>query len=307
MKEREGTSGELELLSIQDMTDSIERSIERVEKSVELYKRIRIVSLKLTKETDWIINRSSKGESLYLQEKGSESIGNAWGIDVTGLRLYIEWQEDDKGKYYVWNAEGKAYSRKLGRYIEDVGTCSQRDKFFGKIGDSWKEIEDVDITNIKRKAVTNLYNRIIKRMVGLSSITREDVELAGLVYDKIPVISYEEDKKKKEAQMTPEAKDERSMIDRIAGILSLGDSDEKKNFVKNASHFVKQEKDEKTGKILKEREFYVDDASKLTSDRWIHTTYERIKEVLKTSFPEEYEKLFPGDKKNAQASPEKKK
>jgi len=77
-------------------------------------------------------------------------------------------------------AKGKAFSRKLGSYVEDVGVCSQRDKFFAIENEKLKPIEDVDFANVIKKAVTNLYGRLIKRVVGLMGVSWEDLDKAGI-------------------------------------------------------------------------------------------------------------------------------
>jgi len=207
MEEKKITNGEIKeeiqpvempIISVPERELTVEEEIERVEKNIELFNRIKIVSLKLTKEKDWVFQGADRetGEPLapYLMDRGAENIAIAWGIDVTGVQLRMEWAEDEKGKYYSFIATGKAYAKKLGRYVEDIGVCSQRDRFFGMVGGQLKEIEDIDMANIRRKAVTNLYNRLIKRAVGLMNITKEDLVAAGLDIKKIPVIEYKTSK-----------------------------------------------------------------------------------------------------------------
>jgi len=148
----------MDLLAIPQTGIKIEEEIERLEKNIELFNRIKIVSLKLTKASDWV----DQGGSPYLMDRGAENIAIAWGVDITDVTLGPpEWAEDEHGRYYTFIARGKAYSKKLGRYVEDIGVCSQRDRFFGMVGGKLKPIEDVDMANIRRKAVTNLYTRLI--------------------------------------------------------------------------------------------------------------------------------------------------
>ena len=48
------------------------------------------------------------------------------------------------------------------------------------VGGQLKEIEEVDMANIKKKAVTNLYGRLIKRLLGIGSVDFDDLSEAGI-------------------------------------------------------------------------------------------------------------------------------
>lgn len=212
-------SPEMSLINIPAAGFSVEREIQEIEKGVELFNRIKIVALKLTKPTDWV----DQGGSMYLMDRGSENIAIAFGVDISGLEMKMEWVDDPKGRYYAFVASGKAYSRKLGRWVEDIGVCSQRDKFFGKIGDKFKEIEDVDMANIRRKAVTNLYNRLIKRVVGLSGVTVDDLKASGMDVSKIGRVEYKGGSQKVQAELTPEGKDLRAKLGNMLLMMANND------------------------------------------------------------------------------------
>jgi hypothetical protein len=61
----------------------------------------------------------------------------------------------------------------------EIGTCSTRDDFFGKKGGQYKPLSEVDLTDIKKKAMTNMANRLIKKLIGLSFSWEEIAELSG--------------------------------------------------------------------------------------------------------------------------------
>lgn len=254
---------------------SIEQEIEKVEKGVELFNKVKIVSLKLTKESDWVfqgIDRETKEPmSPYLMDRGAENIAIAWGIDISGIELRMEWAEDEKGKYYAFIAKGKAYAKKLSRYVEDIGVCSQRDKFFGMIGGKLKEIEEVDMANIRRKAVTNLYNRLIKRVIGLMNITTDDLRAAGLDIKKIPGIEYKNGAQKTAKTLSLEYQKKLQEIQDIVNKLAAGNPEIAKNFIKTASYFKSKE-----GK-----EVFAEDIKQLTTEKWIDMTLKNIKVALK--------------------------
>jgi len=252
---------ELSLINIPATGFSVEKEIQEIEKGVELFNRIKIVALKLTKPTDWV----DQGASMYLMDRGAENIAVAFGVDIGSVELKMDWAEDDKGRYYTYVAKGRAYSRRLGRSVEDFGVCSQRDKFFGMINGKLKEIEDVDAANIRRKAVTNLYNRLIKRVVGLSGVTREDLAASGMDVSKIGKVEYKGGNQKA-SDLTEDAKDMKAKLD--AMVLRMANNDPKvvASLIKKFSYWKGEDGAEHS----------VTDSSKLSA-KWLATTYGKAK------------------------------
>jgi hypothetical protein len=241
----------------------IEKEIQKVEKQIEFFNRIKNVSLKLTKEQDWVFQQDSP----YLMDRGTENIAIAWGIDISDVKLRQEWEEDDKGRYYTFIATGKAYSKKLGRYIEDIGVCSQRDKFFGWMKGEMKEIHDVDMANIRKKAVTNLYSRLIKRCIGLMNVTVDDLKEAGLDIKKIHGIKYNSGSQKAKARLSEKGKETQK---KLGDMLLMMASEDKKVATELLKKYSSWKDDE--GK-----EHYADSLSKM-SEKWINTVYGKVKE-----------------------------
>lgn len=261
---------EMSLINIPPSGFSVEKEIQEIEKGVELFNRIKIVALKLTKPTDWV----DQGGSMYLMDRGSENIAIAFGVDISGLEMKMEWVDDPKGRYYTFVASGKAYSRKLGRWVEDIGVCSQRDKFFGMIGGKLKEIEDVDMANIRRKAVTNLYNRLIKRVVGLSGVTLDDLKISGMDVSKIVKVEYKGGSQKS-SDLTTGGKDIKAKLDSMLLRMANNDKTEAAKLLKKFSYW----------KEVDGKEHFVTSSDKL-SEKWLSSTYGRIKK--------EYEKTASG-------------
>lgn len=267
---------EMSLINIPTSGFSVEKEIQEIEKGVELFNRIKIVALKLTKPTDWV----DQGGSMYLMDRGSENIAIAFGVDISGLEMKMEWVDDPKGRYYAFVASGKAYSRKLGRWVEDIGVCSQRDKFFGKIGDKFKEIEDVDMANIRRKAVTNLYNRLIKRVVGLSGVTLDDLKASGMDVLKIGKVEYKGGSQKA-SDLTTDGKDIKAKLESMLIRMSNNDKAVAAKLLEKFSYWKGDD-----GK-----EHSVNDISKL-SEKWLASTYGKAKK--------EYDKTQGGEREPGQ-------
>jgi len=277
----------------------IEREIKDLERDIEFFKQIQILSLKLTKPKDWVVQiREGDTEGIpFPMERGLENIRLAWAVDISGLQLRQEWAEDDLGRYYTYVATGRAYSKKLGSYIEDIGVCSQRDRFFGKIGDKYKEIEMVDAANIRRKAVTNLYSRLIRRMTGLMNVTIDDLVQAGFKPAELPQAVYKKGGEKAKVELSADAKAQAQAIKEIAWILGDGDAGLAAAAIKQSSKFKATDGNEK----------FAESIDQLTTEPWIRTTLGRIREMLKSVKPEEYARRYPEPAKQAAAKPEAKK
>jgi len=262
---------EMTLINVPERGLSIEKELAAIEKNVEFFNRVKIIALKMTKPSDWV----DQGASLYLMDRGAENVAIAFGVDISDLKLAQEWAEDSKGRYYTYVATGKAYSKKLGRYVEDIGVCSQRDKFFGFQGGKLKEIEDVDMPNIRRKAVTNLYGRLIKRVIGLMGVTMDDLKASGMDTTKIQKVEYKAGAQKT-SDLTPEGKDLKAQLDMMLLRLANNDAKAAAELLKKFS-FWKGKDDGK--------EHFVTDSAKL-SEKWLSSTYGRVKA--------EYEKTMSG-------------
>ena len=242
----------------------IEKEIDRLEKNIEFYNRIKTVSLKLTKPSDWI----DQGGNPYLMDRGAENVAIAWGVDISDIKLKQEWAEDENGRYYAFIASGKAYSKKLGRYVEDIGVCSQRDRFFGMTKGGLKPIEEVDMANIRRKAVTNLYTRLIKRVIGLMNVTFDDLKIAGIDITKISKIEYRGGTQKIEATEADKKK-QKELWDLL--LQYTGGADEvARDVLKKQSSF-----EAKDGKSVEGK----DDVKYLTG-KWLNFTLKKIKGLV---------------------------
>ena len=251
---------EMSLISIPERGISIEKELAAIEKNVEFYNRVKIIALKMTKPSDWV----DLGGNPYLMDRGTENVAVAFGVDISDLQLRQEWAEDDKGRYYTFVASGKAYSKKLGRYVEDIGVCSQRDKFFGMIGGKFKEIAEVDMANVRRKAVTNLYNRLIKRVIGLMGVTFDDLNQAGIRKEQLGRVEYQGGAQR--AEISPEGKDTKAKLWNM--LLMMGNNDKAqaaKLLEKYSSWKDAEQKDHKANDINK------------MSEKWINSTYGKAK------------------------------
>lgn len=165
------------------LTDEV---IRRAELMVNGINKIKAISLKVTGPQDWTV----QGGKPYLDVMGCMKVAQLWGVNFKERRFDPAGGEritDDKGAYILFTVHGRAEFQ--GRTVEDVGTCSTRDDFFGRAQGKLKPIEDVDLENIKKKAVTNLQGRLLKKILGLS-FTLDDLKAAGINLDKVSKTEY---------------------------------------------------------------------------------------------------------------------
>lgn len=168
-----------------------EEAIRRAEMMVEGVKKIKAISAKVTNANDWMVQNGNP----YLQNTGCMKIAQLWGVNFLDRKFVPEggeFREDEKGSYYLFTVQGRAEFK--GRIVEDVGTCSTRDDFFGtkKNADGirvFKALGEVDLENVKKKAVTNLQGRLLKKILGLS-YTMEELRDAGIDLGKSANVSY---------------------------------------------------------------------------------------------------------------------
>ena len=264
---------EVSLINVPARGIDIERELAGIEKNIALFNRIKQVALKLTKPSDW----KNLGGSPYLMDRGAENVAIAFGVDISEVRLALEWAEDNKGHYYTYVASGKAFSKKLGRYVEDMGVCSQRDRFFGwdSTTRAWRPIEDVDMANIRRKAVTNLYIRLIKRVIGLMNVTFDDLKAAGIDPEKLGKVEYVAGRARAEAELSEDAKEVRTKLGDMLMQLANNDKDQAVKLLEKYSSWKDDDgKEHKATSLAK------------MSEKWIRSTYGKVKK--------DYEKTAAG-------------
>ncbi len=258
------------LMTTEDI--NAEKALVTLEKNIELFKRIRILSLKLTKPSDWVDQNGTP----YLMDKGAENIAIAYGIDISGTEVTKEWRGDGDKRYYAYRVTAKGYSRRLGRYVEDIGTSSQHDKFFGydSVNKKFKPVEEVDEDMIIKKAVTNCYGRIIKRITALLSVTFDDLKESGMEISKITRIEYKTGAKKTEAAapVSTEAKDKRAEIWRMCIALASGDNATALKILDEAANFPGYKGPP------------INDVSRISSERWINSTYDKLQKRMDAEF-----------------------
>lgn len=175
------------LSNVVNNADDIELAIHRIEKHVELQSKMVKLALKVTNETDWV----DQSGHPYLQASGAKKIRMCFGCTVSNVMYErTDYPHDENGAYFVIEVVGDISWN--GQSIPETGTCSSRDAFFAKRKGVLLPMSEVDVTNIRKKALTNFYNRAIKSMLGLS-FTWDEIEKATdsrITKDKCKGVKY---------------------------------------------------------------------------------------------------------------------
>jgi len=152
--------------------------IKRAEQQVEGIKKIKIISIKVTNESDWVMMEDKP----CTQNSGNMKIAALWGVSFMRPTITEERRTDDKGEYIEFTTSGSGEFK--GRTASDIGTASTRDPLLGKKGGQFRPLSEVDLQDIKKASLTNWQSRVLKKILGLS-FEVSDLEKAGLDIKKI--------------------------------------------------------------------------------------------------------------------------
>lgn len=86
---------------------------------------------------------------------------------------------DDKGKYYVYETYGR-YILPNGENVEQSGMFSSRDKFFGKVSDTFKLTEDVDERSVRQASQTECFKKCVFVALGLGDVDEAEAKRYGM-------------------------------------------------------------------------------------------------------------------------------
>ena len=150
--------------------EGVELQTRRIEKFMEAQKRIRIACIQMTNIHDWV----DQDGKPYLQWTGTSKIANAFGVSYDTPKFTQTPTHDDEGDYIDITCESMI--RYAGRSVPEMGSCTTRDQFFaqrsrevnGKREKYFLPISELDINDIKKKSLTNMLNRGLKSLLGMS-------------------------------------------------------------------------------------------------------------------------------------------
>lgn len=160
-----------------DISAAANRRIAQLDKIVKL-------SISRTNQNDWV----DQDNKPYLTCSGAEKIARLFGVCWKDVKTEKIITSDEQGQYYFYEVSGTFV---LGAdNISAVGTCSQKDKFFAKRGGEMKPLSEIDETNIRKAAYSNMVVNGVSRILGIRNLTWDEVRSGGIDPKKSAKVSY---------------------------------------------------------------------------------------------------------------------
>ncbi len=176
----------------------------------------------------------------YVLEAGCQMIAKGFDISIINMTgpVKTEIPHSEGPKEIIFEYQAIAKAPYLGE-IEVTGNCSTRDKFLGTKGGAAKELRDVDIPAIMKKACTNLRGTAIRKFLGLSNITWEELEkFAGIKKSTVVAIDRGGKSSMKKAEITENDKGRLVDIKKWTKELFEGNVKKAKDFYKEMTAFT---------------------------------------------------------------------
>lgn len=242
------------------------------QRRLDTVKKIISIALKITTYRDWV----NQNGNPYLVHSGAEKVARLFGVSLCDIKTEKIWADDTKGKYYIYKTTGKAILPGKFDSIEALGTCSQRDPFFGKANGAFLDTVEIDETNIMKASYSNFVVNSITHLLGLRNLTWEELKEVGIDKGKVQEIKYQSGSKKVEKTATAdEIRKQKEIWDWLMQI--TGGSDElARERLKLESGFKSKDGDWIDGKK---------DPKYLTG-KWLNITHRKIKEIFEKQFPQ---------------------
>lgn len=164
-----------------DITDDIlavaNRRLAQLDKIITL-------SISRTNENDWVDQQGKP----YMTCSGAEKIARLFGVCWKNVVCEKVYSSDETGQFYFYEVRG------VFTFCQDtitaIGTCSQKDQFFAKSGGTTKPLSEIDETNIRKAAYSNMVVNGVTRILGIRNLTWEQVRAGGVDPNKTAKVNY---------------------------------------------------------------------------------------------------------------------
>lgn len=178
-------------ISFQSTKHAIEEARKRTLERAEAEAALRQAALGFTTHNDWIFHEV-EGELIpYLEETGSEKLMHAFGIELEIDKVVLEDYREQSGESDDF--EVVTYGRVRAQVFSSVwypvvGSRWAGDGFFSRAG----QIR-VDPGDVRKASYASVYNRGIKKVLGLRGVTKEDLDrVPSINVSKIRTVSHRE-------------------------------------------------------------------------------------------------------------------
>lgn len=147
----------------------------RIEQLGEIINSLRVISLKLTMPTDWVLFKSPDGAITgFLGDSGCDRIKKLWGIQVENLgkmeRIEVEGQSEE----FAFRITGDGHSKVTGESVYEMEGIRYSSEPYAQ-----QKPEGVQrIIAVQKAARANLDGGITRELAGLKSIPVEELTKA---------------------------------------------------------------------------------------------------------------------------------
>lgn len=214
------------------------------------------------------------GGKPYVLECGCQMIAKGFDNEITDTRgpqqTVIKYPEGPDE--LIFEYKGLSYFPYLGK-VEVSGICSTRDSLFGTKDGQPKELKDISIPKVMKKALTNLRGTAVRKPLGLSNLTWDDFKVVGITPDKCASVDYGGKSSMKKTKLTE------NDVTRLADIKSWtkelfeGDTAKAKSYYLELTAFIPKD----GGEPYKGQQ---------DPDRWSSAQIKRIHTKVKKRFTE---------------------
>jgi len=119
----------------------------------------------------------------FLKGHGSRWVARLIGIDYRPVIEPLGVREehwDNLGVYYLWTFWVESTLKLTGDVVTEEGSCSSRDDFFATWKDKsgkkhWRELHEIDESDIKNTAYSNAVSRSIKAVLGIGVMSKQEI------------------------------------------------------------------------------------------------------------------------------------
>jgi len=166
-----------------DMTEDILAAANR---RVAQLDKIITLALKRTNSQDWVDQQGKP----YLCASGAEKIARLFGVCWKDVKCEKIISNDEKGQFYYF--EYSAVFMLGNDMITAVGTCSQKDQFFAMVKGQMKPSSEIDETNIRKAAYSNMVVNGVSRILGIRNLTWAELEKANIKRSEANKVNYKD-------------------------------------------------------------------------------------------------------------------
>lgn len=251
-----------------------QNAVKRADAIIKAMDSVIKLALQRTNHHDWV----KMGKGYYLQESGGMKIRPIFGIYFRDLTIAKETTEDG---HYAYTAQCTCGSSVLDKWygteatIEQIGTRSSADKFFG---------ENPDEQDVKKAAIANCRGRAIVALLGLQNMTEEDLRKHGVDVTQVAGVEFKTGSK---GGATASGTDKEVQV-KLYNLMvkHYGTTEEKtlSTYLQELSSFVAKDGKKVSGKK----------SFKELTGKWLQSTYGKMKQLTEVEEQTITDSLEPG-------------